>query len=89
MHYNYCCTNPPVSAPHAHTYAATPGPNTPINRKQSFGQQRERLYRAGPGEYVAVQEVEAQQPGDIPLKRGMPVEGTRGRGYCCTRMIKL
>ena len=28
---------------------------------------------------MAIQEVDAQQPGDIPLKRGMPVEGTRGR----------
>ena len=30
-------------------------------------------------EYVAVQDVDAQQPGDIPLHRGEPVEG-EGRG---------
>ena len=38
--------------------------------------QRERLYRAGPGRYVAVEDVEPQQSDDIPLRRGMEVEGT-------------
>jgi len=41
----------------------------------TFQQQRERLYRAGPGKYTAVQDVEPQQPGDLALKKGMPVEG--------------
>ncbi len=60
---------------HCFFYIGTPGPATPISRKPSFGQQRERLYRAGPGEYVAIQDMEPQQPGDIPLRKGMAVEG--------------
>lgn len=53
----------------------TPGPSTPKLHKQSFQQQRERLYRAGPGKYMVIQDVDAQQEGDISLKRGMSVEG--------------
>lgn len=41
----------------------------------SFHNQRERLYRAGPGRYVVTEDVEPQQPGDLPLRRGVPVEG--------------
>lgn len=43
--------------------------------QSSFQQQRERLYRAGAGKYEVVQDVDPQVPGDIPLRRGMPVEG--------------
>ena len=56
----------------------TPGPNTPQThhrRQQTFATQRERLYRAGAGRYVAVEDVEPQQGDDIPLRRGMEVEG--------------
>ena len=37
--------------------------------------QRERLYRAGPGRYIAVEDVDPQQSDDLPLRKGMEVEG--------------
>ena len=64
--FNFCCTG------------GTPGPNTPHlyhRRQQTFSTQRERLHRAGAGRYVAVEDVEPQQGDDIPLRRGMEVEG--------------
>ena len=54
------------------------GPNTPLVGQSSFQQQRERLYRAGAGKYIVVQDYDPQAPGDIPLRRGMPVEGREG-----------
>ena len=58
--------------------SGTPGANTPQThhrRQPTFATQRERLYHAGPGRYVAVEDVEPQQSDDIPLRRGMEVEG--------------
>ncbi len=52
---------------------------TPKFRRPSFLQQRDRLYRAGPGMYVAIQDVESQQEGDLSLKKGMAIEGV----YLC------
>lgn len=61
------------------THSGSPGTpvqgGTPTFRRPSFLQQRERLYRAGSGKYVAVQDVESQQPGDLSLHRGMEIEG--------------
>ena len=57
----------------------TPGPNTPHSyhkRMPAFTTQRERLYRAGPGRYIVVDDFDPQQSEDIPLRRGMHVEGT-------------
>ena len=56
----------------------TPGQNSPLllhRHNYTFAHTRERLYRAGPGKYFAVEDVEPQQQGDIPLKAGMPVAG--------------
>ena len=47
--------------------------------QSAFQQQRERLYRAGAGRYVAVQDFDPQGQGDIPLRRGMPVEGKKNK----------
>lgn len=41
----------------------------------TFATQRERLYRAGPGRYVAIEDVDPQQSEDIAIRRGMEVEG--------------
>ena len=63
---------------HPHSSTGTPGPNTPQSfhrRQPTFATQRERLYRAGPGRYVALEDVEPQQSDDVPLRRGMEVEG--------------
>jgi len=60
---------------HSGSTVGTPTLGTPKLRRPSFQQQRERLYRAGPEKYVAIQDVEAQQTGDIPLSKGMAVEG--------------
>ena len=60
------------------TGTGTPGQNTPLiyaKRQPAFATQRERLYRAGPGKYVATENVEPKQSDDIPLRRGMEVEG--------------
>lgn len=57
------------------------GPNTPLVAQSSFQQQRERLYRARAGRYVVVQDYDPQTPGDIPLSRGMPVEGREGHYF--------
>ncbi len=53
----------------------TPTLGTPKMKRPSFQQQRERLYRAGPEQYIVTQDVEAQQPGDLTLCKGMAVEG--------------
>ena len=63
---------------HVPCTGGTPGPNTPQThhrRQPNFSTQRERLYRAGPGRYVAMEDVDPQQSEDIPLRRGMDVEG--------------
>ena len=53
----------------------TPSQGTPNFRRPSFLQQRERLYRAGPGKYVVIQDVESQQRGDLTLRKGMTIDG--------------
>ena len=62
-----------------HTHTGTPYQTTPVVQqpppKVVFQQQRERLYRAGPGRYHAIQDVEPQQPGDLALRKGKQVEG--------------
>lgn len=61
------------------THSGSPGTpvqgTTPTFRRPSFLQQRERLYRAGPGRYIAIQDVESQQLGDLSLRKGMEIEG--------------
>ena len=49
--------------------------STTVVTQTSFKQQRERLYRAGAGKYIAVQDFDPQAQGDIPLRKGMPVVG--------------
>ena len=71
------------------TGTGTPGPNTPLTyhrRQPAFATQRERLYRAGPGRYMAMEDVEPQQSDDISLRRGMDVEGRyiQSPYYNCT-----
>ena len=57
----------------------TPSQMTPNFRRPSFLQQRERLYRAGPGRYIALQDVESQQTGDLTLRMGMEIEGDKDK----------
>lgn len=69
-----------LGSTHSGGSTGTPVLGTPTFRRPSFLQQRERLYRAGPGRYIAIQDVESQQQGDLTLRKGMEVEGRHGHG---------
>ena len=72
----------------------TIGPGLPTAQPRSglstFQHQQERLYRTGPGNYVAVEDIEPLQPGDLPLWKGMHVEGIprTHRGMAVIRIQK-
>jgi len=62
----------------------------PCSGLSTFQHQRGRLYHVGPGNYVAVEDIESLQPGDLPLWKGMHMEGIpcTHRGMAVNRIQK-